>query len=362
MAVLIPVLILLLVAEIAARWIYYQKGSKYPTAIKQFTKEWSKRSKGDKLPIPDEYSTFLNSDEEIKKLVPIFLKDGIAFGNSPFQELRNDKTEAQLRDDKGILRNKPNYHYAVSFLKSRVGEPWDPYLYKDSTPDQMKSPETVDFLNRVGLELKHSHIDANGDRLTVPTSTSNDIVLVVGDSVAYGAALSDEETLPSVLQLRYPQFKFINASVGGAHTKDNFLRLKERLEQYKGQVKGVIYVNTEGGFSDTETPEFIVNTLDDMLNAANVAHRILVNTQYIYVIMPDVIRKRDEKDLRKFLLLRKDVLQRARDKKIQVVDCYDLVNAHRQKMGTPYAGFMFFIDHSHLSSFGIEQVADRINF
>lgn len=362
LAIIIPIAVLLLVVEIAARWIYYQSWSEYPFAIKQFTKEWSKKRKGEQYPVPDEYKNYLNSDEEIKKLVSIFQKDGVAFGNSPFQELRNDKTEAQFHDDKNVVRNKPNYHYAVSFLRSRVGEPWDPYLYKDSTPGQPKSPETQDFLKRIGMGLKHSHIDANGDRVTLPPSSSSDIVLVVGDSVAYGAALNDDETLPSMLQKRYPQFKFINLGVGGAHTKDNFTRLQERLDQYKGQVKGVIYVNTEGGFSDTETPEFIINGLDDMLSKAGVTHRIFVNTQYIYIIMPDVIRKREEKDLRKFLLLRKDVLQRARDKKMQVVDSYDMVNEYREKMGTPYAGFAFFIDHSHFSAFGMEQVADRIKF
>ena len=104
-------------------------------------------------------------------------------------------------------------------------------------------------------------------------------MLVIGDSVAYGAALNDDETLASVLQARNPQFKFINSGVGGSHTKGVFKRLQERLDQYKGRVKGVIYVNTEGGFSDTETPEFIVNGLDEMLTKAGVVHRVFVNTQ-----------------------------------------------------------------------------------
>jgi len=362
LAVLIPLLVLLLVVEIAARWVYYQQGSEYPFAIKQMTKEWGKKRKGDQFPVPDEYQNYLNSDEEIRKLEPAFLKDGIAFGNSPFQELRNERTEAQFRDDKGVLRNKPNYHYAVSFLKSRVGEAWDPYLYKDSTPGVPKSAETEDFVKRCGLAFKHSHIDANGDRVTVPTSTASDVILVVGDSVAYGAGINDDETLASVLQVRYPQFRFINASVGGANTTDNFQRLEERLSQHKGHVKGVVYVNTETGFSDKETPEFIVKGLDAILTRENITHRFFVNAQYIYIIMPDLLRKRDEKDLRKFLLWRKQTLELARERKMLVVDAYDVVNLYRQKMGTPYAGFSFFVDHSHFSFFGVQQMAEHIQF
>jgi len=362
LAVLIPLLVLLLVVEISARWVYYQQGSPYPFAIKQLTKEWGKKQKGEKFPVPDEYRFYLNSDEEIKNLTPVFLKDGIAFGNSPFQELRNDKTEAQFRDDKGVLRNKPNYHYAVSFLKSRVGEQWDPYLYKDSTPDAPKSPETLDFINRYGLAFKHSQIDADGNRVTVPASTATDIILVVGDSVAYGAAIDDAETLPSVLQRQHPQFKFVNASVGGGHTTDNFQRLRERLAKHKGHVKGVVYVNTETGFSETETPEFIVNGLDEILEKEVVLHRVFVNAQYVYIIMPDMLRKREEKDLRKFLLWRKQTLALAHEKNMLVVDAYEIVNDYRQKMGTPYAGFSFFVDHSHFSLFGSQKVAEHIRF
>lgn len=362
LAILLPVLLLLLVAEIAGRWIYYQKSSEYPFALKQFTKELRKKQKAEQYGVPDEYRFYLQSDEDIKKMEPDFLKDGIAFGNSPFHELRNDKTEAQFRDEKGILRNKPNYHYAVSFLKSRVGEPWDPYLYKDSTPGQPKSAATEDFLKRIGLSLRHSHIDANGDRVTVPASNATEVVLVVGDSVAYGAAINDEDTLASALQVKYPQFKFINASVGGAHTTDNFDRLKERLQTYKGHVKSVVYVNTETGFSDKETPEFIVEGLTAILDEAGVTHRVFVNTQYVYIVMPDVIRKRSEQDLRRFLLLRKDVLERARAKKMLVVDSYDLVDEYRHKQGTPYAGFALFVDHSHFSPMGIQMIADKISF
>ena len=80
------------------------------------------------------------------------------------------------------------------------------------------------------------------------------------------------------------------------------------------------------------------------------------------MIMPDLIRKREEKDLRKFFLLRKQTLELAHKKSMTVVDSCDVVNEYRQKMGTPYAGFVFFIDHSHLSAFGTQMVADRIRF
>ena len=140
LAILIPIFMLLLVVEIAGRWIYYQASSEYPFAIKQFTKEWSKKHKAKQYPVPDEYRFYLNDDEEIRKLIPVFLKDGVAFGNSPFKELRNDKTEAQFTGADGVVRNKPNYHYVVSYLKSRVGNPWDPYLYKDSLPARKNPP------------------------------------------------------------------------------------------------------------------------------------------------------------------------------------------------------------------------------
>lgn len=362
-AILLPVLALLLMVEIAVRWVYYQKNSGHSFALKQMLRDLRKpKAPESTFPVPEEYRQFLNSDDEIRNLQQVFLKDKVAFGNSPFTELRNEGTEAQFRDDKGVLRNKPNHHYAVSFLKSRVGEPWDPYLYKDSSPDTPKSKETQDFLDRIGLGLKHSHIDANGDRVTLPVSTATDVVLVVGDSVSYGAAVNDDETLASVLQAKNPQFKFVNASVGGAHTPDNFQRLQERLDQFKGHVKGVVFVNSEAAFSEKETPEVIINTLDEILTKAGVQHRVFVNTQYIYVIMPDMIRKREEQELRKFLNLRKQTVELARKKNMQVVDTYEVVNAYRQKMGSPYAGFAFFVDHSHFSLFGAQIIAEGIRF
>jgi len=73
----------------------------------------------------------------------------------------------------------------VAFTRSRIYNPWDPLLYKDSNPGAPKSLETEAFRTQYCLEPKASHIGPDGLRITVPASDSDDIILVVGDSIAY---------------------------------------------------------------------------------------------------------------------------------------------------------------------------------
>jgi len=355
------VLFIVVTAEIAARAIYFHTHSSRSTALKYFFNEMQRenRSAGDAE--SEELKSFINKKSQFEDHLPFFIEDRIAFGNTPFEELRSDEAKAVFEDEDGILHNKPNQRFSVAFIKSRIFNAWDSPLYKDMDLAKPNSRKTQDFLRQYGLVEKINTIDANGDRVTVPESSAEDIILVVGDSVAYGAGVGDDETLSSCLQLRYPDFRFVNVGVPGCGLRDSLARVRARLELFKGRVKGLIYVHCENDFNEETSPEFIVNELSDLIEKNKIPYKSFIYTYYIYRAFPDVVRFSDELELREYFKLKKDLVSHAEKRGLPVIDTWQMMSDYRHREGTPFSGLSLYVDHTHFSRLGHEKVADLID-
>jgi hypothetical protein len=354
------VLFFAVTAEMVARFMYFHTHSSESSALKYFLKEMQGKGGGAGDQEPGELRSFVKDESQFEDLFPSFIEDRIAFGNTPFKELRNDGSEAVFEDGDGILHNKPNQRYSVAFIKSRIFNGWDPPLYKDMDLTKPNSRKTQDFLRQYGLVEKINTTDANGDRVTVPESSAEDIILVVGDSVAYGAGVGDDETLSSCLQLRYPGFRFVNVGVPGCGVRDSLARIRARLELFKGRVKGLIYVHCENDFNEETSPEFIVDELSDLIEKNNIPYKSFIYTYYIYRAFPDVVRFSDEVELGKYFKLKKDLVSHAEKRGLPVIDTWQMISDFRHHDGTPLAGLSLYVDHAHFSRLGNEKVAGLI--
>lgn len=348
--------------EIAARWMYFHQNYTRKLALEQILKEFKHARKLAKVPVPEEFHSIVSSENEVRELFPAFLHDQIGFGNTPFSELRNDGTESIFVGADGLVQNKPNHHYKVAFVRSALFDAWDPMLYKDNNPDQPKSPKTLEFKKLHTLAEKSSSTDANGDRNTVPASTAENIALIVGDSVAYGAALNNDETLASRLQIKYPILHFINAGVPGSGTRDNMERLRARLKTHAGKVKAVIYVHCENDMEGYGTPEHIAGDLHSILEEHKIAGRYFVYSQFIFRVMPDVLRDKnyDDLDIRKHWAQKKEIVGLLQKNGVTLIDGWKLVDDYRIEQGTPLAGFALYVDKCHYSALGIQRLAAMI--
>ena len=351
------------------RYIYYHEGVDYKLAvanvfreIRQFIKSPSQGSSQDskKEPLPVELDSYINHPSQITKLFPKFIESTIAFGNTPYQELLTEASRSIVKDQNGHLINLPNQKYKFAFLRSRIFQNWDPIVLKQNNLHTPISPEVDEFIKKYCLKSIIVSTDENGDRNTVPKINSDKIILIIGDSVAFGVGVSDSETLASKLQQKYQGYRFINASVGNADAKDNIARLRERAELYKNKVRGVIYVHCENDFSKIETPEYIVSELSSLLDKFKINFRVFVYQVYSYRAMPDLLRHKKEEELVNYYNLKARTLELAQKAGFRVVDFYNIVENYRYEMGTPYAGFSLYEDHCHFSELGITLVANQI--
>lgn len=355
------------ILEIIARCMLYQRQNRYPFALVQWSNDLkvnlsqpatqSPSAKG----LPEELMSYVNSPHDIKAFFPDFIAQQIAFGNTPFRELRNETTSSTYKDKDGNLFNKPSVAYDLYYLRSRIYNPYDPIVLKANAGDK-QTGKVLAFRERYALQRKRNTIDANGDRITIPASTSSNIILVVGDSVAFGAGLSDEETLSSQLQNMYPSYRFVNVGVSGCNARANVKRLADRLTLFGPQVKGVIYVHCENDFEEKrhDDPGFIVASLSHILDKASIHYRILIYQAFVYRTMPDLFRERSQHELCRYYNLKHDMLTLAQRQGMATIDFYPIVDQYRKEMGTPLAGMSLYVDHCHFSALGTKLVAEAI--
>lgn len=355
--------------EIVFRGLYYQNHGNYPLAMQEvFLTAYQQARRI--LPLPEilpkprlaeELTHYINDPEQIEQLFDEFEAAGVAFGNTPYVRLVTEKARSIQRDEAQNLVNTPVHQSESAFLRSRIFDIWDPITLGRGNLQTPLSPKIQRFIARYAFKPVIATIDEHGDRLTLPPSNAEQIMLIIGDSVAFGALLSDAETIASQLQQRYPAYKFINASVGGAKAKDNLSRLRQRLEMYGKRVAGVIYVHCENDYSDKVTPDSIMMELSNLLEQYRIPYRAFVHQVYLERTMPDMVRDFRYESLNLAYDAKSRLLNLARNAHFDVIDFYDIVDAYRSEMGTPLAGFSLYVDHCHLSALGTKLIVERLS-
>ena len=189
-------------------------------------------------------------------------------------------------------------------------------------------------------------------------STAEPVILIAGDSVAFGAHLGDHEHLASQLQRLLPDYQFVAVGIPGGGPYDAFQAMEEAATRYGPRIRGLVYVNCENDF-ELDDPLSIAADLASWIERHQLRHRILVLNRYVYRTMPEIFRG----SLSSFLEMRANsatLATAARKAGFSTIDFGAIVESYRRQHGSLLAGAALYIDQVHFSAEGTRLVAERV--
>lgn len=301
---------------------------------------------------------YIVDEDMIRPLFPAFRESVVMFGNSPYEELITPEAARTFADPEYGKMMKPGVTFECGFLKSCILDPLDPITFtKVLQPGRVTDPAVDAFLKRYGFARTEVTIGADGWRRTVPLVERPDVIAVVGDSVAFGVGVADDETLASRLQQRQTDYQFVNLAVPGT-THDSYLRRLERfLAQRPGALRGIVYVHCDNDYRGDVEPPDIVHAIGDFADRHALSHRAFVYQVHVTRSMPDIFRVAKTE---KFFARRHESRRLATERGFLFVDFYDIVQDYRARSGSLFASAALYVDHAHFSRLGIEEVVSRV--
>ncbi len=313
-------------------------------------------------PLTELLPEYVNDRGELDRLVDEFRISGVLLGNSPYHELAIPEARLTYIDPADQTpKNKPNLRLRAWQLRSRVFRSHDPVVVQKARDQPPLTPTVEAFLAKHGFREVVNTTNERGERLTLPETDAEKIALVIGDSVAYGTMVNDDETLASALQRRDPDHRYVNAGVPGNHVFHHLRILEQKLDEYGERVRRVVYVHCENDFvaeNDRQPdPRMLADDLAALLDKRQIEDRVFIHTEYIYRSMPDHLRMPD-RDLSPFLQRKRALMALARERFI-TVDAGALVTAERLRTGSLLAGFALYVDHCHYSPRGLDLLAEE---
>jgi len=201
--------------------------------------------------------------------------------------------------------------------------------------------------------------------MTTPRSESSRIAIVAGDSVAFGAMLSDGETLASLLQAQDGARRYVNIGIGGAHADDVVCALQRAGERYRQRVEALVYVYCENDFHPEDpmgTPEEVMLAVRDFAAQHEIDDVTVVYIPYISNVVSDLTRIRGERGGRMadHAGERQRLAGLVRASGFGWVDFTDLALADAIAGHTRFAALALYLDVVHLSPLGTTRLADAV--
>jgi lysophospholipase L1-like esterase len=317
----------------------------------------------DRGPLPlddgDQTTRNITDPSQFEAMMDLFKANEIGIGNSPFAELKTERV-AINGEDNGCKVQKPNLRKTMAFVRSNAFNPFD-QLTSFYDADKVLPPELAAFLDRYGFRRVRFSTNPHGERLTLPLVSSQDKVLVVGDSVANGVMLDDTETIASKLQALDPARQYINLGISGAGTADIHCALDKAVQRYGGHIRELIYVLCENDF-ETAAPQMMIDRLVELRREQNIERVMLVYMPFIYNAVPEVTRipGHSHYDFPTFRAEKKEILARAAEAGFPTIDFLDVTNAEALRGGSQYAPLALYLDHTHLSPPGVDRLVAEI--
>jgi len=292
---------------------------------------------------------------QFKAMLGLFKENGVAIGNSPFWGLKNDAVAINTEED-GCKTQKPGLRKTMAFLKSNVFNPFDQLTYFYDSDRHLPSRLEA-FFRRYGFRRVNLSTNPHGERITLPIVSSNDKILVAGDSVANGVMLDDTETIASQLQARDPAHQYINLGISGAGASDIQCALDKAAKRYAGQIREVIYMLCENDF-ETATPKEMVDWLDRFRKEHDIGRVVLVYVPFVYNVVPEVTRiiGHTHYNFPTFREEKAELLTAARQAGFTVIDYIDITLAEQRAVGSQFGPLALYLDHTHLSIRGVERL------
>lgn len=304
------------------------------------------------------------SRDEIEALIPMMVAAGVGMGNVPYAELVTARAAINAVGVDGCLAPKPGVDKITTYIRSGDFDRFDPpSLFHDRTaslPEELRS-----FIDRYAVRRARFTSNDLGERTTLPAIVAPRKILVAGDSVAVGSMIDDADTIASQLQREHPEVQFVNLGVNGATAADIVCRLTKAALRYRGEIAGLIYVYCENDFDPRRpygTPEEVVAWLRAFAKDNEIPRVTVVFAPYIYNIVPSITRfpgsrgavhgtYRDESARLKAGVTEAD---------FQFVDIGDVARAEAARLGSDFAALALFVDHNHLSGYGVSLVVEAL--
>lgn len=309
------------------------------------------------------YAPYFDDPEELADLREPLIAGGVGIGNTPFHEFVTVKA-AMLTEVDGCRALKPNLRKTMFFLRSPAFNPFDPIsVFHDQ--GQELDPRVTAFFARYATPPVTTTTNAEGERVTLPLLERPRKVLVAGDSVAFGAMVSDEDTIASQLQARDQERQYVNLGVGNFAAADIVCRLEAAMRRYAGQVDELIYVYCENDFARKKPygrPEDLVAWLRDFAAREKIAKVVVVFAPYIYTVSPEATRFRGyEGGNSKPIVVQREALMKAVEAAgFRWIDIGTLARQEQARQETQFAFFAFFVDQVHLSPAGTARLVDEL--
>jgi lysophospholipase L1-like esterase len=309
------------------------------------------------------FDRVLNSREQLEQLFDELKASGVALGNSPYRELRSEQVAFNYTGPDGCLRQKPNLHRYLGYIRSPRWYNFDPVSFFYADPNAL-TPRVKAFLDRYAFRQVQYTTNAAEERTTLPVNSRSQKIVVAGDSVVAGAMLGDDETIPSHLQKLQADHQVINIGINRADPNDVVCASERAAKRYPEQISTFVFVWCENDFRGEppfNDPAVAMAKVGAYAKDNKIARVLVVYSPYIYNTVPEITRIENVSDKHATYVQQYHALRRAAlEQGFVFLSIADIVDAVRKHSGTQFGPLAMYVDHAHLSNYGAELVAREI--
>ena len=311
----------------------------------------------------DHYSRVLNLPEsileELKKV-----EAPIDNAHNPTQIPEHDSFFIR-HDEELEYVLKPDVKIGAYMMKSTKALNIDPpVIYFQHGDIHKLSSQSKAYITEQSRMYFEYSTDGSGFRKTIPNVTSDRKILIIGDSVPFGAGVDDENTAASHLQkLVGEQFKVLNAAVGGYTGTQAYLVAKKLSNQ--NNFEGLIYVACQNDFMIVKDwvgeAKKVLSKIQSLSNKFNNNVMVILIT-YMEYNLRDIflIKGWKEEKINQTHLLRNSMHQITEKLNFEYRDWTDNVHNFMEQEKSIFSRFALYSDHAHLSPLGNRLLANTM--
>lgn len=308
------------------------------------------------------YKPYFSNPQELADLLPVINEQGVGIGGTPYNP--RAESSAIITLDNGCPTLKPNLRMTALFLHTSA---FGPYAFPTAfyPADKKLDPRLEDFFRRYGGPHTTLSTNSQGERVTVPDVVADRVVLVSGDSVAFGAMIDDNVTIASQMQARDSTRRYVNLGVPGITAEQIRCRLEAATRRYKGRIDELIYVYCENDLQPEipyGTPKEVIESLKSIVAREKIGKVTVVFSPYIYMVVPEMTRidgsewsptLRREKERAEL----KGLVEAAG---FRWADTGALARSEEEAQKSSQAILSYYVDTVHLSAFGTGKLVDYL--
>ncbi|MGD9338751.1 MAG: SGNH/GDSL hydrolase family protein [Syntrophobacterales bacterium] len=284
-------------------------------------------------------------------------------GNPTNQPEHN--TLAAIPDDELTYVLRKDTKMFVSVLRTTKAYNFDPPVLVLKYADiDVISARLKSYLRDQSRLIYSYSTDHKGFRRTFPYIDSNEQVLIIGDSVAFGVGVDDELTAASYLQqMVSKRYEIVNAGVGGYDGQQAFLIAKKLSKKTK--FAGLIYVACQNDFRTRE--DWIQEANDVLAKIKSISERfnnniIVMLHTYMEYNLRDIFLQNGwtDKRIQKTHELRRALPRISKKYGYEYSDWTEIVDEFMIRESSILSRFALYADHCHLSPLGNRLMAEKL--